>query len=172
MYEMKMRAQCILKSVCDSKTAFRDVKNLLETIDNTVLPVITPVLTEWVQALLNVDNIKMFPPCPYIPLRSLLTSTTLPVPLGDTSPISRSAQPTKDPNQFPEPTEKLEKKNLTNSMIPIKELLQDRRFPHREQATDHDLAAFPHLLFGDRCEEKRRSLKEKKKKSFPFYVSM
>ena len=53
-------------------------------------------------------------------------------------------------------------------MISIKELLQDRRFPHREQATDHDLAAFPHLLFGEQKIFKRKE----KKKSFPFYVSM
>lgn len=47
---------------------------------------------------------------------------------------------------------------LTDSMIPIKELLQNGSFPNRQQPTNDNLAALSHLLLGQHCGEKREHL--------------
>lgn len=132
--EWQIIVQCILRSVIlwlqHHYLLCKYMGNYICTYTFVFLPVVTYSKYSWI----SITNIIFF-----FPLLPLLFSFCWLQPVSPYGlyltliplPIFRLAWPTKDPEQFPEPTEKLEKNNLTNSMIPIKKLLQNCRFPHR-----------------------------------------
>lgn len=106
----------------------------LHTHTFVFLPVVTYSKYSWI----SITKIFFLSPISPIPLAFNLCWLLLPFTSFWITPhfcvpscTFRLAWPTKDTEQFQELTEKPDKKSLTNSMIPIKELLQNCCFPHR-----------------------------------------